>query len=49
MVCYCLLIFLYPGFSTDGDNDNVRFVGPIAPATNFSLPGKQYSLDLNVI
>ena len=33
-----LLIFRYSGFSTLGDIDNVRFVGPIAPATYFWLP-----------
>ena len=33
-----LLIFRYSGFSTLGDIDNVRFVGPMAPATYFWLP-----------
>ena len=33
-----LLIFLKSGFSTDGDIDNVLFVGPIAPATYLFTP-----------
>ena len=35
------LIFLYAGFSTEGEIDNVLLVGPIAPATNFSFPAKE--------
>ena len=31
-------MFLYPGFSTLGEIDNVLFVGPIAPATYLLTP-----------
>ena len=31
-------MFLYSGFSTEGDMDKVLLVGPIAPATYFCLP-----------
>lgn len=31
-------MFLNSGFSTEGEMDKVRFVGPIAPATNLVIP-----------
>ena len=42
-----LLIFLYPGFSTLGEMDNVLFVGPIAPATYLLTPVKCNTEEIN--
>ena len=35
------LIFRYSGFSTEGESERVRFVGPRAPQTNRGIPGKK--------
>jgi len=36
---HCLLMLRISGFSTEGEMDNVRLVGPRPPATYLFIPG----------